>query len=67
MSTSKRSQVEELERELKLRLRVYPRWVQAGKLKQEEMDHRVACLTDAIAGLRAAYGLQPQQQRELEL
>lgn len=41
---NKRAQLEELERELKMRERVYPGWVRQGRMTKEQMDHRMTCL-----------------------
>ena len=36
------------ERELKMRRRVYPRWVEEGKLSEGRATHEIACM-EAIA------------------
>lgn len=36
--------LEELEREIKVRRRVYPRWVENGKLDPVTADRRILCL-----------------------
>lgn len=46
---NRKAQLEELERELKMRQRVYPRWVREGRMTKEQMDHRVTCLIEVIA------------------
>jgi len=33
-----------LEREIKMRRRVYPRWVEAGRMTQQHADHEIACM-----------------------
>lgn len=45
-------QIEELEREKRMRLSVYPRQVTAGKLRQSEVDEAMERLEGAIATLR---------------
>jgi antibiotic biosynthesis monooxygenase (ABM) superfamily enzyme len=50
--------IAELHRELTLRQRVYPGWVQSGKLSEAAAARQVARLEAAIAYLEAA---QPQQ------
>ena len=40
-------QIAELDRELKLREKVYPRWITAGKLSKENADQQIARLTAA--------------------
>ena len=50
-------QIAELEREHKVRLRVYPLWVRDGRLSMEESAHRVACMAAAIDTLKAT--IQP--------
>lgn len=57
----KKAQLEELERELKMRMRVYPRWVREGKMTQEQMDHRVICLREVIDDFRARHAPASQQ------
>ncbi len=39
--------IQEIERELELRRKVYPRWVQAGKISQEQA-HRQIIVLEAI-------------------
>ena len=38
-----------LERELRMRRRVYPRWVQAGKLSQAEADREITVMEAILA------------------
>lgn len=45
-------QIQELERELTMRKQVFPKWVAARKLKQNEMDWRIACIEATIKVLR---------------
>lgn len=41
------------ERELKMRRRVYPKWVAIRRMKQEEADHELAAMSAIIANLKA--------------
>ena len=58
---NRKAQLEELERELKMRQRVYPRWVRNGQMTAEQMNHRVACLIEVIDDFRARH--QPGSQQ----
>lgn len=44
-------QIDEIERELKMRRDVYPRWVSSGKIRQSIADYQVARLEAAKATL----------------
>lgn len=44
-------QIEEIERELKMRRSVYPRWVSAGKLRRGEAEYQIARMEAAKATL----------------
>ena len=46
-------EIQELEREIVLRKRVYPRWVAAGRLTQGKADRQIAVLKSAAERLRA--------------
>jgi hypothetical protein len=46
------AQIVELERELALRARVYPRFVASGKMSQKAADHHTDCLRAAIETLK---------------
>lgn len=48
MSYSHAEKRAEIEREIKMRRRVYPRWVADGRMKQTDADRRIAIL-EAIA------------------
>lgn len=52
-------QIEELGRELKLRRRVYPRFVQSGSLSQAKADRQIATLEAAIESLHRLKGQEP--------
>lgn len=58
---SKAAQLAELKRELKMRQRVYPRWVREGRMTQEQLDRRVACLIEVIADFEARHAPASQQ------
>jgi hypothetical protein len=40
--------IAELKREIKMRKSVYPGLIRSRKMTQEEMDHRIACLSQCI-------------------
>lgn len=50
----------ELRREIKMRERVFAGWVQQGRLRQDQMDHRIACMAAALA-------LVEEQQKKARL
>ena len=58
---NRKAQLEELERELKLRQRVYPKWVRSGQMTADQMNHRVACLIEVIEDFRARHAPAAQQ------
>jgi hypothetical protein len=35
-----------IEREIKMRLKVYPRWIEKGKMTQEKADHEIAVMRE---------------------
>lgn len=39
--------LKELEREIKMRLRVYPDWLNRGRISQKDADHRLECMQEA--------------------
>lgn len=41
------------ERELKLRRRVYPRWIERGQMTQKLADHEIACMESICADYRS--------------
>lgn len=59
--TTKAQQLDELKRELRMRQSVYPKWVRAGKMKQEDMTHRVNCLLAVIDDFEARHAPASQQ------
>ena len=46
-------QVAEVEREIALRRRVYPRWVSNGQLKQDRADRQIAVMEAVLKTLKA--------------
>jgi hypothetical protein len=52
--------IEELERELKTRKRVYPDWVFNGKLKGVVADHRISCIEQSIEVLKKYKAEHPE-------
>jgi hypothetical protein len=45
-------QIAEIEREIALRRRVYPRWIQIGRMKQDDADRHIATLEAARVTLQ---------------
>lgn len=52
-----------LDREVRLRRHIYPKWVKARKLSQEKADDEIAKMQQALDWLRAAEEKHDQQQR----
>lgn len=48
------SQIAEVEREIKQRERVYPRWVEAGKMPKATADRQIEVMRAVLATLKAA-------------
>lgn len=46
----------EIEREIALRRRVYPRWVDQGKLKLDRAERQIALMEEAVRLLRVDGG-----------
>lgn len=46
---TKRDKIRCLEREIKMRERVYKRWVDIKKMTQTEADHEIACMKAILA------------------
>lgn len=44
----KRMVLQELHRELVMRRNVFPAWVKNGRLTQDQADHRIRCIQEAI-------------------
>lgn len=45
-------QINEIIREIELRERTYPKWIEAGRLRQEHADRRLAVMKAALQTLR---------------
>lgn len=56
--TSLADQLAELERELALRLKVYPGWIREKKLSPEAAERRLSTLRAAIATIRKVWELE---------
>lgn len=50
------SQIAEVEREIKHRERVYPRWVDAGKMPKATAERQIATMRAVLATLKGAQG-----------
>lgn len=61
MAVTLRQQIACAERELKMRIRVYPRWVEAGKMKQADADAEIAAMQAIVATLRTLPGSFAQE------
>jgi hypothetical protein len=46
------AQVREVEREIALRRRVYPRWIESGRLTQSAADRQIAVMQAVLETLR---------------
>jgi hypothetical protein len=44
-------QIAEIEREISLRRRVYPRWIASGRMKEHDADRHIATLEAVLATL----------------
>lgn len=55
------AQLAELERELKMRQRVYPNWIRQGRIEADQANHRVACLIEVIEDFKARHSPAAQQ------
>jgi hypothetical protein len=52
LPVSREEMVSEVQREIALRRRVYPRWVDAGKLKLDRAERQIAVLEAVLEELR---------------
>lgn len=52
------AQIAEVEREIKLRQRVYPRWVGLGKLSQMQADRQIEVMRAVAESLHRLIGLE---------
>lgn len=54
-------QIECVRREIGMRRRVYPRWVEIGRITQAHADHQIAAMEAVLATLESLRPAQPQQ------
>ena len=54
-------QIDCVRREIRMRNRVYPRWVEIGRITQAHADHQVAAMEAVLATLESLRPAQPQQ------
>ena len=48
-------------REVAMRRRVYPRWVESGRMSQHTADHEMACMVAIVETLRGLVPPEPKQ------
>jgi hypothetical protein len=53
MPTTLSEKIACIEREIRMRQRVYPRWVADRKMKQETAEHEIACRVEIAELLRS--------------
>lgn len=58
------AQIEEIDRELKKRREVYPRWIDEGKITKKEAAYRESCLIAILLTLQE-YGVMTGQRMDL--
>lgn len=46
-------QIASVKREISMRHRVYPRWVDTGKMRQDEADREIAAMNAVLATLQS--------------
>ncbi len=52
MSVSLAEQIASVEREIRMRERVYPRWVEQRRMMEKTAEHEIACMHAVLATLR---------------
>lgn len=52
MSASIAEQIASVEREIRMRERVYPRWVEQRRMMAKTAEHEIACMRAVLATLR---------------
>lgn len=57
-------QIKAVRRELSMRIAVYPRRVESGKMTQEQAEHEIDCMRSVLAVLEA---VNPEQQKQLPM
>lgn len=45
-----------------MRRRVYPRWIEAGKMKQATAEYEIQCMESVLATLESLAPKEPQQK-----
>lgn len=60
-------QIAEVKREMALRQRVYPRWVEQGRMPSAQADAQLAAMAAALATLEAVANAHRAEQPELGL
>lgn len=61
MSPSLAEQLASARRELKMRQRVYWRWVAASRMNQDTADHEIACMAAIVVTLERLAPQEPTQ------
>lgn len=54
-------QIDAAKRELGMRQRVYPRFVEQGRMRQAKADYEIGAMADIIRTLEQLYGAAEQQ------
>jgi len=52
MSTTIDEQIKCAERELAMRERCYPRWIEQDRMRLDKAEHETACMRDIVATLK---------------
>lgn len=52
MSASIAEQIASVEREIRMRERVYPRWVEQRRMMEKTAEHEIACMRAVLATLQ---------------
>ena len=55
-----------VEREIGMRQRVYPRWVESKKMSQEKADYEIKCMTAVLDKLKLQDSLIKVEHKEEE-
>ena len=50
-----------IRREIGMRERVYPRWIDLGRITQAKADHEIACMQAVLEDLLARQPAEPEQ------
>lgn len=54
-------QIDCVRREISMRRRVYPRWIDAWRMTEERADHEIAAMEAVLATLESLRPTQPEQ------